>query len=355
MSLDKYGIEYKQVAATQAAYIRFNLRERAEIQALLEEIARVLPAGSQAGPPYLHTLFFSSFTQGWEAEAGFPVDRAVEAGRVRSKALPALEVLALTHHGPPEALRETKLKLYDFTRRQALISDEFARETYPGWPDPQAPVEVQFVIHNWNTLLAHSLERVLGAAGRETVMQGAEALGLESKPEERFEWALGAMGRLDSLADETQKADIISRCAHCFPPSLLEKLRQVYAEARARVEDPLQAVDAVLEFMETDPAWHEKEHRRQGRTVYQTKQPADPAAFAAARSDDEKRAAYCYCPIVRTRLDQGMPVTYCYCGAGWFRQQWETATGRPVRVEVVQSVLKGDPVCEFATFLPEDL
>jgi len=51
-----------------------------------------------------------------------------------------------------------------------------------------------------------------------------------------------------------------------------------------------------------------------------------------------------------------MPLTYCYCGAGWFRQQWETATGRPVAmVEVVRSALKGDLVCEFATHLAEDL
>ena len=33
----------------------------------------------------------------------------------------------------------------------------------------------------------------------------------------------------------------------------------------------------------------------------------------------------------------------------------ETATGKPVRVKVLQSVLKGDLVCQFAVHLPEDL
>jgi predicted hydrocarbon binding protein len=50
-----------------------------------------------------------------------------------------------------------------------------------------------------------------------------------------------------------------------------------------------------------------------------------------------------------------MSITFCFCGAGWFRQQWEGAIGKPVRIEVVKSVLKGDDVCQFAIHLPEDL
>jgi len=355
MSLDELGIQHKQVAATLVAYIRFHLKERWEVLRVLRELTRLIPAETRAGPPYLLMQSFSSYTEGREAELGFPVTREVESGRVRSKPAPALEVLALAHHGPPESLRETRLKLHDFARQHALISDEFTREVYPAWPDPQGPVEVQFVIHNWNALLARSLGQVLGAAGQETVMQGAEALGLESGPAERFEWARGAMQRLDSLAGEGQKFEVVSRCAHFFPPGLLDRLRQVYAGTRARASDPLEAVDAVLAFMETDPAWNETEHERRGRVVFQTKKPADPEAHAAAQTDAERRAAACFCPIIRARLDQGMPVTYCYCGAGWFRQQWEAATGKPVTVEVVQSLLKGDLVCQFATHLAEEL
>ncbi len=355
MLLNELGVEHKQIPSTLVAYLRFQLKERTEIQAVLQELAQAIPAGSVTGAPYLQIQFFSSYTQGYEAEAGFPVTELVENGRVRSKVSAALEVLALTHQGPPEALRETKLKLNQFTRQHALISDEFTREVYPGWPDPQGPIEVQFVIHHWKALLARSLERVLGEAGRETVMRGAEALGLESGPTERFEWARGAMQRLDSLADEGQKFDIVSSCAHVFPPGLLDKLRKVYAEARSQTNDPLEAVDAVLAFTATDPAWNEKDHSRQGRVIYQPKKPADPEASAAAHTEAERRAAACFCPIIRASLEKGMPVSYCYCGAGWFRQQWEAATGKPVSVEVVQSVLKGDPVCQFATHLSEDL
>ena len=214
---------------------------------------------------------------------------------------------------------------------------------------------MQFVLHPWNALFARNLERVLGAAGRETILGGAENLDPESSPGQRFRWARAAVTRLDEIADEDQTYDVLSSCAHVFPPGQLEKLRRTYEAARAQSADPLQAVDAVREFMRTDPGWNDTQGYRQGRVLYHTKNPADPEAYAAAETVQEKRAAYCFCPVLKGRLDEGMPASYCYCGSGWYRQQWEAATGKPVRVEVVQSVLKGDEVCQFAVHLSEDL
>jgi len=50
-----------------------------------------------------------------------------------------------------------------------------------------------------------------------------------------------------------------------------------------------------------------------------------------------------------------MPPTFCYCGAGWYRQQWEGAVGKPVQIEIVDSLLKGDDRCTFAIRLPDEL
>jgi effector-binding domain-containing protein len=349
------GIEHKHIPATQVAYVRFHLKDRSELQDVLQELAGVIPAAVITGPPILYIQSFSSYTEGYAAEAGFPVSRVVEGENIRNRTIPALEVLALTHSGPRDSLRETKVELYQFARGNAFISDEFSREVYPGWPDPEGPVEIHFVVHNWNRLLSVNLERILGKKGRDSVLPRGDALPIDATPEQRFEWSRAAMHRLDVLADPHQKYDAVSSCAHVFPPAMLEMLQRVYADSRSRGDDALQAVDAVLAFMETDPGWNEKVHSRQGRVVYQTKGPADPEAHAAATTDAERRAAYCFCPVIRSRLDQGMPVTYCYCGAGWYRQQWETATGKPVTVEVVRSVLKGDMDCEFATHLSEDL
>jgi len=43
-------------------------------------------------------------------------------------------------------------------------------------------------------------------------------------------------------------------------------------------------------------------------------------------------------------LDNGKQVQYCYCGAGWYRQQFEGIFEKPVCNEIVRSVLRGDDV-----------
>jgi effector-binding domain-containing protein len=355
MSLAELGMAHKQVPERLVACISFNLKERGDIPKVIEELAEAIPAEQLAGPPYLVLQYISSHTAGYQAEIGFPVHRAFDSGRIRSKLSPALEVLSLAHQGPPEKLRESKLALQEFTRQHALISDEFTREVYPDWQNPQGAIELQFVMHPWNTLFARNLERALGAGAREVIMQGAETLDPESTPDARFRWTRNAVHQLDQMANETQKYDVLSSCAHVFPPGQLELLRRVYQGARAQSDDPLQAVDAVRAFMKEDPGWNDQQGYRQGSVLFHTKNPADPEAYAAAETVEEKRAAYCFCPILKGRLEQGMPVSYCYCGAGWYRQQWQAATGKPVRVEVVKSVLKGDEVCQFAVHLAEEL
>ena len=64
---------------------------------------------------------------------------------------------------------------------------------------------------------------------------------------------------------------------------------------------------------------------------------------------------HCFCPTVRNRLGHGMPAAFCYCGAGRYRQQWEGALGRAVRIDILESVLVSDDVCQFRVQLPEDV
>jgi effector-binding domain-containing protein len=353
--MQELGIRHKQIESVLVAFMHFNLKERSEIHAGFKELAQAMPAGNIIGAPYCVIQFFSSFTEGFEVEVGFPVRQAIETDKIHSKPWPGLEVLSMIHTGPPGELRTTKVKLYEFTGEHGLISDEFTREVYPEWEDTSGPIEVQFVIHNWNAIFARNLERVLGKKKRDRVMESADQLSLESTPLERFEWAKGAMQCLDELADEDQKFDVVSSCSHIYPPLQLDKLREVYQNARLSSTDPFEAVDEVIAFMRSDPGWGEKDMVRQGNVIYHTKNPADPQAYKIAQTPEEKRAAYCFCPIIRIHLDRGISDTYCYCGSGWYRQQWQAATGMPVTVKVVQSVVRGDEVCQFAAQLSKDL
>ena len=185
-------------------------------------------------------------------------------------------------------------------------------------------------------------------------MQGSQKLGIETSVDERFQWVKEMLARLNEVTSEHQKFDILSSCAHVFPQGQVDKLTAVFKAAKTRTGNPLQAVDAVIAFMDADPGWGSG-GVRDGHTIYAVKRPRDPKAYAEAQTDLERRQAYCFCPLVRTNMDQGMPVDFCNCSSGWFRRQWEGATGRPVTVDVLQSVLQGDEKCEFAIRLPEDL
>lgn len=348
-------VVHKHLDPTLAATMRIHLKRRDELPALLSELCQRLPPDAVAGPPFCTIQFISNVTEGYEADVGFPVNRPVEVEGVTVGTLPPLDVLALVHRGPLAGLRECYAQFRAYAAEHGIASDEFCREVYLEWEDPEhMVVEAQFVVHDWHGLFASGLERVLGAEAAGAVLRGRDELTVESSLEERFCWTRGAMERLERLADDDQRYEVLSRCAHVFPAHQIERMRAIYEEARARTGDALQAVDAVIAFMEADRGGADAP-RREGNVLYAAKKPRDPEAYARAQDDRERAAAYCFCPLLRGHLEDRMPLAFCYCGAGWFRRQWEGAIGEPLRVEIVHSLLKGDDRCEFAIHLPARL
>jgi len=351
-------IVHKRLEESLVATVRRTVEQRAGIKDILDELVQEVPGETIAGAPFCIFQFITSVKEGYDVEIGFPVTQKVETGILKSRVLPAMDVLSIVHRGSPEELGETYGTLYGYAGEHGIISDEFCREVYPfdaaqGRLD--TGVEVQFVIHRWNDRLAENLDRVLREETKQVVMQGSDRLDIESSVDDRFRWVKGMVERLNGLADGHQKYDILSSCAHVFPAGQIAKLKAVYEETKARTKDAMQAVDAVLNFMESDPGWGEERPLREGHVIYSAKNPRDPKGYENAQDDLERRRAYCFCPLVRNHMGQGMPIAFCYCGSGWYRQQWEGAIGRSVTVEIVKSVLKGDKVCQFAIQLPEDL
>jgi predicted hydrocarbon binding protein len=67
---------------------------------------------------------------------------------------------------------------------------------------------------------------------------------------------------------------------------------------------------------------------------------------SATREDDTIRFTWssCECPIVKNGPDR-LSDTYCHCSRGWFHEVLETVTGKPVHVEVLEAVKRGDDRC----------
>jgi predicted hydrocarbon binding protein len=68
----------------------------------------------------------------------------------------------------------------------------------------------------------------------------------------------------------------------------------------------------------------------------------------AKREGNMVRLRYtkCYCPLVSAGPER-LPGTYCNCSRGWLLEVFGTVTGKPVKVEMVSSIKRGDAVCEF--------
>jgi len=97
---------------------------------------------------------------------------------------------------------------------------------------------------------------------------------------------------------------------------------------------------------------------REGNKVIMTKIPYMTKQYLNETDDMKKKYWYCHCPWVREALleeDQPVDPIFCNCSAGYYKNFWEAVLDQSVKVEVVESVLKGDSACKFALHLPQEI
>jgi hypothetical protein len=109
----------------------------------------------------------------------------------------------------------------------------------------------------------------------------------------------------------------------------------------------------VLDLVRRDPEMGGG--RREGSIIYETKVPYMTAQYLAETDSVMKRYLSCHCPWARDAIKSGGPpvaAAFCYCSAGFHKKPWEVIFGRPLRVDVMESALRGDLRCRFAIHLP---
>lgn len=351
MSLALKGIEYKTFGGHWIASRRENLPNRQKIADALSTLTEAVPPDMVTAPAFWIRHFIHSYAEGLDVEVCLPVAAPIDARGVASRYLPEYQVLSKTSAGKDEPLGEIYSDLFGLSDDYGLISDEFCMEVLHDRDPQDGCIEVLLVLHSWQDLFAHHLQDVMGEVVRDAVIDRGDRIFLESPAEARFRWTKDAVARLDQVADDYQRYLVLSGCSHVFPQTQTAKPHRVYVQALAQGADMSSGVDALLDFMHTDPGWRQK-ITREGRVIFSTKNPRDPEAYARATTQVEKRRAACFCPIIRNYLEEGMSPTFCYCSAGFERKQWEEVLEQPVRIDVVKSLLKGDDYCQFAIHLP---
>ena len=70
------------------------------------------------------------------------------------------------------------------------------------------------------------------------------------------------------------------------------------------------------------------------------------------RENDVIYACYerCYCGSVsKTQLP--ISTVYCECSCGWYKKLFEAVIDKPVRVELIDSIIHGADICQFIIYL----
>lgn len=224
--------------------------------------------------------------------------------------------------------------------------------------------------HHWLDKFGECIEAAGGADARRQIMDGSHILSSDTPRTEIIAWTQGAIQRLETLMDEGQQKQIMTGCACQYPKESLQEMRRAYAETsdirlvhqmlRDQFQSFLQHNLKLSNEMTADilaRGWGAAGILEEDRIVA-TKIPKSGNLLAYMQETDPKkqRALYCHCPRIREILksNEKLSDTYCYCGAGFYKGMWEEILQQPLEVELLQSVLRGDPVCQVAIHLPAD-
>ncbi|MHA1136075.1 MAG: GyrI-like domain-containing protein [Candidatus Thorarchaeota archaeon] len=337
------SVVHKLLEETLVACMRIhgNFNDIAET---LEIIKKTVGTKITGDPIIVHHWLVQD-KHGHDIDVCVPVSETVDSGEVKSMTLESCEAMTMVHGGTYETIRETYRQVTTETYIHGLPIAESGREVLLSF-DAKKPeetiIEIQEVLHDWDNRFSKQLEKVLGENARSKVLECYTEVSHKSSTEERAQAVKCAVDILDEIATEDQKFEILSSCAHVFPPELVKNMRVVYVET--------QSVEKVLEAMAS--AGNYPKFTREGNILYSSKQPYNRVAYDKATTREEKMKAYCFCPMIKHNLDE-VSGTFCYCGSGWSRRLWEGILGKPVKVEIVKSLTKDDDECTFAVHLPE--
>jgi hypothetical protein len=341
-------IVHKVVGGLQIASSKAVISTRTDLLPLLEPLRKA--CGDAICGPAIAILHYGSVKEGLLVEVAFPIRYSVVHGQVSTRFLETRKAWTMLHRGAHDTIPQTRQKIFAHIETHAGTVGGGVREIYLELDsdDPGKNLtEIQVLDHEWDQRLAQGVEDVLGGAARQQVTAGIEGITVNSSAEDYREWIHSAMRRVDELTDDPEtKYKIISCCAHVFPQHRIDFLRSVF-EQRHEIDD-------VLREMYQDPDWYEDPVRK-GNQLHMRKVPYDREAFEKATSLVEKRQAYCHCAFVRPYLTESpanISPTFCWCGAGWYRRLWEGVLGKPIQVEHVKTLVRGNDCCTLVITLP---
>lgn len=144
-------------------------------------------------------------------------------------------------------------------------------------------------------------------------------------------WIKDLMDNMDSILDEEIKIKLMQECGRaCFTRAF-----GVASEEKPTPEEAKRYLEAL---------------KVRG---FKIRQEEDKTVIIYSWGRDHQNPwglilgdGYCMCPIVETGPEELSP-TYCYCSTGYVREIFIRALGKPVNVELLDSLKRGGKDCIF--------
>jgi effector-binding domain-containing protein len=349
------SIAVKSLDDVLVAYVRF-VGQNSEIPTYFTRLREQVGDHISGDPICLYDVTANENPQDNHIEVCYPIDQRID-DQAQTKILPNCIVVCATWRGPagtPWGRAEWWKSIRPYVRDNYITLDEDPIREIRHPDNGTETIEVQYTLQfpRWLQGLESGLYRHAGEKVRQQVMEGSDHLQVDSPIQERLSWICGALERLDQdVTDHQTRCWIMNGCAHRFPRARIEKMRAIYQES--------QDIDALLEVMRADTSvggssWY-AHPVREGNIIHNYNDPGDPQGYEQAQTEMDQRIAACFCPIGQAAMKTGFALsqTFCNCSAGYTRQLWEGIFQQPVRVEIVESVLRGDPRCRFEIHLPD--
>ncbi len=143
------------------------------------------------------------------------------------------------------------------------------------------------------------------------------------------------ISQLDAQLDEASRTKIMEACGRaCYTGAHGPR-----PAAQPGPQDVEKFLDGMRKYLGKDGV------QQQGsQTIVYFRYTSNPQGLKTADG-------YCLCPIFENAPKDVSP-TFCNCSLGYVKEIFERRTGKPVTVQLTNSVLRGGKTCEFTVRFP---
>jgi hypothetical protein len=224
-----------------------------------------------------------------------------------------------------------------------------------------------------------ALKEQLGDETTNKIFEGIELPSWGTDNRKKAKMMQIVMNRLENHVDKAKWQPILLQCLRNLPDAMYSKQIQLFDQCKDIEEyldkreeqflDEMRRLNqsgqlyfgqpithSVLQFLENNDLIS-RGVIKNGK-LHIVKIPYMTDDWLHAQSEEEKRYLYCHCPWAREsiRTNSGIPMVssqFCACSAGFVKKPFELIYKQKLKVDILQTILNGDYVCEFAIHLPK--